>query len=262
MVVRAVYEHVRIKHHFDRRAWVSVPANFIKNEVLRDLLVQLSPSGLKLDFTNSAKEEEELLGEELTKLLSGPGHYLIIMDDVKARDNAWKALTRYLHGTGGNRILINTGEVDPSTTLWAKTFDLGPLPREVSLRAALCSNSTSPGSSNSSIETLFWCCPRLSLQLKACLLYMFLFPRGFEISAVSDRDESRHAVARSPFQPAAPSIGPTHWALLKSAQISFQACLLSSARSHNGGPTHWAFPKPAQTPFHFQALTRCSYIDI
>ncbi|PKI35889.1 hypothetical protein CRG98_043713 [Punica granatum] len=182
MVVRAVYEHVQIKHHFDRRAWVSVPANFITNEVLRDLLVQLSPSGLKLDFTNSAKEEEELLGEELTKLLSGPGRYLIIMDDVKARDNAWKALTRYLHGTGGNRILINTGEVDPSTTLWAKTYDLGPLPWEVSLRAALCSNSASPGNSNSSIETLFWSCPRLSLQLKACFLYLFLFPRGFEIS--------------------------------------------------------------------------------
>ncbi|XP_015162076.1 putative disease resistance RPP13-like protein 3 [Solanum tuberosum] len=106
-LARAVYRSRKIKNHFESGcAWVTIPKEYNKSDVLQNLLKQVGDSKDSVDLTPNELETR------LLECLNGK-NYLIVLDDVQS-EQMWEGLRSvFLDSRNGSTLLLITTSVSP-----------------------------------------------------------------------------------------------------------------------------------------------------
>ncbi|XP_059440347.1 disease resistance RPP13-like protein 4 [Corylus avellana] len=99
-LARKVFNDKEVERHFERRMWVSVSQNFSEVRILRSILRNLGDAGVGDDRGELLKKiNQYLIGKK----------YLIVMDDVWCRDNAWwEGILEGLPKGNGSSVIITS----------------------------------------------------------------------------------------------------------------------------------------------------------
>ncbi|KAK8334294.1 hypothetical protein V6Z12_A10G260400 [Gossypium hirsutum] len=105
-LARKVYNHVKVRHHFDYLAWVYISQQCKPREVLLSVLMKvLSPSKDERELIEKLDENE--MWKRLFDALKEK-RYLVVLDDIW-RSEDWDILKpAFLRGRKGSKILFTT----------------------------------------------------------------------------------------------------------------------------------------------------------
>ncbi|KAF8406551.1 hypothetical protein HHK36_008639 [Tetracentron sinense] len=101
-----VYNHKRVKRHFDCSAWAFISQQCQTKDVLQGILKKVSG-----DQEHMRNMREDELVEKLYKILKGK-RYLVVLDDIWSKED-WNILKSALpNGKVGSKIMITTRNKD------------------------------------------------------------------------------------------------------------------------------------------------------
>ncbi|KAF8012494.1 hypothetical protein BT93_I0611 [Corymbia citriodora subsp. variegata] len=107
-LVRSVFSNLKIKHHFDCRAWVCVKNNGAESDQMQSLLVDiLKQTPLEDQARDLEHKQEEQLFEVLHKSLMGL-RYLIVLDNLRDANLINELLVPFVDSTNGSRVIVTT----------------------------------------------------------------------------------------------------------------------------------------------------------
>ncbi|KAF8396473.1 hypothetical protein HHK36_018096 [Tetracentron sinense] len=120
-----LYNHNRVKRHFDCSAWTFISQQCQRNDVLHAILKRVSaPTKEEMEIIEGMKEEE--LVEKLYQVLEEK-RYLVVLDDIWSTET-WDILKfAFPNGKLGSKILITTRNKE--VALHADPFSLPHEPR-------------------------------------------------------------------------------------------------------------------------------------
>lgn len=135
-LVKQVYEDPAVKKHFSIRVWVSLSHTSKREELLKDMLLQIAtnirrPGTKRADTVNS-----DLLRTIIKDMLRNK-RYLIVLDDIW-HVSKWDTVKHaFCNDENGSRIMLTTRHADIASAACkdfngGKKYELKPLPEEQS----------------------------------------------------------------------------------------------------------------------------------
>ncbi|KAF8394119.1 hypothetical protein HHK36_020324 [Tetracentron sinense] len=151
-LVKKVYDHQRVKKHFQHRAWITVSKSFKITELIKDMIKQLWGKMKQSEPQGVDTMNEDTLKETVNDFLKQK-RYVIILDDIWSK-NDWEVLKNALpYSNCGSRIMVTTrfydiasfciehyghvhnqeclGQKDSETLFYKKTFQENSCPHEL-----------------------------------------------------------------------------------------------------------------------------------
>ncbi|KAG8492393.1 hypothetical protein CXB51_009716 [Gossypium anomalum] len=166
-LVRAFYDSIATKQHFDCRAWITVPQEYNERDLLLDLLGQLMKTKQKQSLSIGQ------LHRRLHYFLKWK-RYLIVLDDLQ-KPQIWKSILSHVlpNSSNGSRVILTICKA-------YLAYHMNPLAGTKKIDG----NDARPKSSDTEenlLKIFDESYKDLPFPLNYCLLYLGLFPRSYEI---------------------------------------------------------------------------------